>query len=193
MQTQKELILQKIQEIKASFKSFDELFTPAGMEHYEQFIELSKEYKKIVGREQDVKNSTISESDKEELKNFIVPEYEKLVNEHYIVENINGEYITRNPYKDTGNIKDKCTKLIHTALYNQFIDENNKKIDSLKSAIKELEDNNSIQKERIEFIQREEEWSHNKSEVLKNDPKLMEKVTKFDQVLSSPNCFFKIK
>ena len=182
MQTQKEQILQKIQEIKASFKSFDELFTPAGMEHYEQFIELSKQYKKIVGREQDLKNSTISEVDKEELQNFIVPEYEKLVDEHYIVERINDEYITRKPYRDTGNIKDKSTKLIHTALYNQFIDENNKKIDSLKSAIKELEDNNSIQRERIEFIQREEEWSHNKSEVLKNDPKLMEKVTKFEGI-----------
>jgi hypothetical protein len=180
MQTQKEQILQKIQEIKDSFKSFDELFTPAGMEHYEQFNELSKEYKKIVGREQDIRNSTISEVDKEELQNFIVPEYEKLVDEHYISEKINGEYVNRKPYRDTGNIKDKSTKLIHTALYNQFIDENNKKIDFLKSAIKELEDNNSIQKERIEFIQREEEWSHNKSEVLKNDPKLMEKVTKFD-------------
>ncbi len=163
MQTQKEQILQKIQEIKASFKSFDELFTPAGMEYYEQFIELSKQYKKIVAREQDIQNSIISEADKEELQNFIVPEYEKLVDEHYIVEHVNGEYITRKPYRDTGNIKDKSTKLIHTALYNQFIDENNKKIDSLKSAIKELEDNNSIQKERIEFIQREEEWSHNKS------------------------------
>lgn len=180
MKTQKEQILQKIQEIKASFKSFDELFTPAGMEQYERFIELSKEYKKIIGREQDIKNNTLNEADTEELYLNVVPIYEKLVNEHYITEHINGEYITRAPHTDTGNIKDKSTKLIQTALYNQFIDENNKKIDSLKSTIKELEDNNRIQKERIEFIEREEEWSHNKSEVLRNDPALMDKLTKFD-------------
>ncbi len=180
MKTQKELILQKIQEIKASFKSFDELFTPAGMEQYERFIELSKEYKKIIGREQDIKNNTLNEADTEELYLNVVPIYEKLVNEHYVTEHISGEYVTRAPYKDTGNIKDKSTKLIHTALYNQFIDENNNKIDSLKSTIKELEDNNRIQKERIEFIEREEELSHNKSEVLRNDPALMDKLTKFD-------------
>jgi uncharacterized membrane-anchored protein len=110
-----------------------------------------------------------------------------------VTEHINDEYITRAPYKDTGNIKDKSTKLIQTALYNQFIDENNKKIDSLKSSIKELEDNNRIQRERIEFIQREEEWSHNKSEVLRNDPELMDKLTKFDTNIHNPHSLFKIR
>jgi len=183
MKTEKEKILQKIQEIKASFKSFDELFTPAGMEQYERFIELSKEYKKIVGREQDIKNNTISDQDKEDLYNFIVPEYNELVNEHFVTEVVHGAIINRKPYIDTGNIKDKSTKLINTALYNQYINENNKKINLLMDAIKELEDNNKIQKERSDYLNREEEWSYNKSDVLKNDPTLKDKLTKFDNVI----------
>lgn len=183
MKTQKELILQKIQEIKASFKSFDELFTPAGMEQYERFIELSKEYKKIIGREQDIQNNTISDQDKEDLYNFIVPEYNELVNEHFVTEVVDGEIINRKPRIDTGNIKDKSTKLINTALYNQYINENNKKINQLMEAIKELEDNNRIQKERIDYLNREEEWSYNKSDVLRNDPTLKDKLTKFDNII----------